>query len=226
MPQKLTDSVFHVKTAPCGEIGTSEIFKVTEQPASLHYDSCYQTIQQKQSAGPGAYNLNNFHSCNCEAPEVKKSALERPGYSAKQYRDGYGWTSTKGCNVDNDSKLRNSRNLTNLSVINQLYQRPYLSVPFMGRGAGNIVVESRMGPGEDTYQQRPCNTLAGYDMSNHHFTPMVKCLGDNIQNVNNIVAENNGWVNGGVPSRQMIRNKDYLEKCGYQYNGKMWTKSK
>ena len=32
----------------------------------------------------------------------------------------YGWTSNNGCNIDNDSKLRNARNLTNLREINQL----------------------------------------------------------------------------------------------------------
>jgi hypothetical protein len=222
---KLVDSVFQVKSAPCGIISSSSNFKVTEQPSSLHYDNCYQSIQKKASAGPGAYSLENFHSCHCEAPEVQKAALDRPGYSAKQWTDGHGWTSIKGCNVDNDSKLRNARNLTNLNVIHQLHERPYLSVPYMARGAGNIVLETRL-IGEDTYQQRPCNTLAGYDMTEYNMTPMVKCLSDNIQNPSHIIQEDHGWVNGGVPSRQMIRNKDYLEKCGYSYNGKQWTKAK
>ena len=221
---KLVNSIFHVRSAPCGEISSSANFKITEQPSSLHYDSCYQSIQNKQSAGPGAYTLENYHSCHCEAPEVQKAALDRPGYAAKQWQDSYGWTSIKGCNVDNDSKLRNSRNLTNLKVINQLNERPYLTVPYMGRGAGNIVVETRLGPGEDTFQQRPCNTLAGFDMTDYHLTPMVKCLSDNVQHTDHIIDENHGWVRSGVPSRQMIRNKDYLEKCGYKYDGKQWIK--
>ena len=41
---------------------------------------------------------------------------------------------------------------------------------------------------------------------------------------NHIIDENHGWVRSGVPSRQMIRNKDYLEKCGYKYDGKQWIK--
>jgi len=142
---KLVNSIFHVRSAPCGQISSNASFKVTEQPSSLHYDNCYQSIQKKQSAGPGAYSLENFHSCHCEAPEVQKAALDRPGYAAKQWQDSYGWTSIKGCNVDNDSKLRNSRNLTNLRVINQLKERPYLTVTYMGRGAGNIVLETRLG---------------------------------------------------------------------------------
>ena len=55
---------------------------------------------------------------------------------------------------------------------------------------------------------------------------MVQCLSDNVQNPDHIIQENHGWVNGGVPSRQLIRNKDYLEKCNYKYDGKAWVKGK
>ena len=61
-------------------------------------------------------------------------------------------------------------------------------------------------------------------MTDYHLTPMVKCLSDNVQNTDHIIDENHGWVRSGVPSRQMIRNKDYLEKCGYKYDGKQWIK--
>ena len=52
------------------------------------------------------------------------------------YRDGPGWTSMDGCNVDNDSRLRNARNLTNLREIHQLIERPHLTTPYQGRGEG------------------------------------------------------------------------------------------
>ena len=32
-------------------------------------------------------------------------------------------------------------------------------------------------------------------------------------------------VRGGQPSRQVIRNKDYLNKCGFNYNGKYWERN-
>ena len=84
---KLVNSVFHVRSAPCGQISSNASFKVTEQPSSLHYDSCYQSIQKKQSAGPGAYSLENYHSCNCEAPEVQKAAL--PGSRRQDFYRGH-----------------------------------------------------------------------------------------------------------------------------------------
>ena len=37
--------------------------------------------------------------------------------------------------VDADSAARNNRNLTNLRQINQLFERPYTTIPYMGAGS-------------------------------------------------------------------------------------------
>ena len=55
--------------------------------------------------------------------------------------------------------------------------------------------------------------------------PLIPCIKDNIQNKKHLIEEENGWVRSGVPSRQIIRNKDYLHKCGYVYDGKYWKKN-
>ena len=57
----------------------------------------------------------------------------------------------------------------------------------LSRGKGNICVESFLKSSEDTFQQRPCNNLAG--MNINRFTPMVSCLKDNIQKPTHIIPE-------------------------------------
>ena len=54
---------------------------------------------------------------------------------------------------------------------NQLFERPYLTVPYMGRGSGNSEIETKLLPGEDTNQKRQCNTLSGITIDNY-FTPL------------------------------------------------------
>ena len=197
----------------------SNCIKVQNKPTDLSsrmiYDGCYKSVQKQQSAGPGLYQLNNFQSCKCEIPDVKEISLNRPSFSSKQFRDGYGWTSIEGCNVDKDSKLRNAKNLTNLRFINQLSERPYLTVPYMGRGSGDAKVETQLLPAEDTSQSRPCNALAGVTIGNY-FTPLVKNLEDNVQNPKYLIQEDSDkrWVRGGIPTRQIVKNIDYLERCG------------
>ena len=102
----------------CQDLSNSVI--PTTISSRLIYDKCYMDLQNQQSSGPCNYRLKNNRSCECEIKSLRKKVLDAPGHSARPLRDGYGWTSYKGCNIDNDSKVRNSKNLTNLRVINQL----------------------------------------------------------------------------------------------------------
>jgi hypothetical protein len=140
------------------------------------------------------------------------------------YRDGYGWSSTDGCNIDDDSRVRNAQNLTNMRYIQQLNTRPYNTVPYMGRGTTNPVLENKIRTGEDTGQRKQCNTLSGIYID--RFVPLVPCLAKNIQNPVHLVTEiaRPDWVWGGLPSRDLIRNSNYLSKCGYVKNSKGWFK--
>ena len=187
----------------------------------LNEDACYKRVNSKTIQKSGKYMVSNFHNCDCEAPVTKNLSLQHP---AVQYRDGHGWTSINGCNVDNDSKLRNANNLTNKRCIQQLQERPYKTIPYMGRGRGNICQETKLQPGEDTFQNRPCNNLAGVYID--RFIPQIPCIRNTIQNAKHLIPEDNDrtWLRGGQPSRQVIRNKEYLNRCGFKYNGKYWNK--
>ena len=187
----------------------------------LREDACFLKRNKSDIGYGGKYMTRNNHDCNCEAPYTKEMSLQQP---STFYRDGIGWTSNDGCNIDNDSELRNARNLTNLKEVHQLFERPHLTTPFKGRGRGNATIESDIRGGETTMQHRSCNSLSGVFID--RYVPQLPCIRNNIQNPNNIIPENSdpSWLRGGQPSRQIIRNKDYLNKCGYSYNGKYWVK--
>jgi len=188
----------------------------------LREDLCYIDTRYKQAERPGLYQITNFHDCKCAAPNTQNVSLEQPIII---HRDGHGWTSMYGCNVDNDSELRNARNLTNPRLIQQLYQRPYLTVPYMGRGVGDVCQETYLRPGESTFQSKACNNLAGIHIE-QQYTPLIPCVNDNIQNPIHIIPEDNdpAWLHGGQPSRQVIRNTEFLDRCGYKYDGRYWKK--
>ena len=63
--------------------------------------------------------------------------------------------------------------------------------------------------------------------SRPNFIPQVPCIKNNIQNPKHIVLEDSmkSWVRGGQPSRQVVRNSEWLKRCGYKYNGRFWTKN-
>ena len=192
-----------------------------QQLSKLNEDNCYKKVRTKTSQKSGIYHTSNFHDYICEAPTVLETSLQQPNII---HKDGYGWTSMNGCNIDNDSKLRNAKNLTNKRCINQLLERPFKTIPYMGRGMGNICIESKLLPSEDTFQNKSCNNLSGIYID--RFIPQIPCIRNTIQNPKNIIPEDNDktWVRGGQPSRQVIRNKNYLKKCGFKFNKNHWSK--
>lgn len=181
----------------------------------LNEDSCEKLFTTKQSESPGMYNLTKHLDCECGIPNVIETAVENPMI---QFRDGFGITE---CYMDDHSQLRIGKTKKNPKCPNQLFTRPYKTVPYMGRGSGDTSVESHIRVGEDTLIQKQCNTLSGITIPNvdPHQMPMIPHLKHNIQNAQHIIPHDalEGWVRGGAPSRQIVRDIEYLERCGSKY---------
>ena len=169
----------------------------------LPYEPCAQTESEAQSQRPGEYMVDLLGK-KCDAPQQRQISLNERG---NLYKDGYGWVSTDGCLVDNDSTLRNSRNLTNPRLIQQLFERPYLTVPFMGRGLGNAALESELKSGVIAGDRKQCKH-AGASIQPDR---MKYCLYANPQNVDNIVPT---WRWGGEDTRMNRRRENYYKRCG------------
>ncbi len=191
--------------------------------AMAHDDKCFVDIQTRQSMSPGIYQTSNHYDCDCNIPSTVEAATDNV---MMYYRNGY---EVAPCVVDDSTKLRIGANRKFPRCPNQLFTPPYLTVPYMGRGPGNMILESQLNPGEDTSARRSCNTLSGISIP-HVFTPLVPHLDYNVQNPLHIVQEvaDEGWVRGGANSRLIVRDVNYLEKCGYAYmdkqtNAEFWT---
>lgn len=176
----------------------------------LNNDTNYVKLQDNTSSKSGEYYTSNFFDCECNAPSANKISLDQ---QTVLYKDGFGWTSANGCNIDKDSNLRNSRNLTNERCINQLFERPYKTVPYMGSGGGDTCKENQLLPGQLTNYGKMCNNLS--DTETNRWIPQIPYIKNNIQNPNNLIQENSDkkWVRGGNPTRQIIKNIDYYKKC-------------
>ena len=187
-----------------------------QNPNRLNEDNCEKLFTTKQSESPGIYNLTQYRDCQCGVPQVVETAVENPMI---QFRDGYGISE---CFMDEDSDLRVGQTKKNPKVPNQLFTRPYKTVPYMGRGSGDSFVESQLRVGEDTFIRKQCNTLSGINIPNvdPNHMPMINHLKQNIQNPIHIIPHDalEGWVRGGAPSRQIVRDIEYLERCGSNYH--------
>jgi len=85
----------------------------------------------------------------------------------------------------------------------------------MGRGQGileNTDLNSRLNFGEDTRTSKSNNITSSYSANN--FTPLVPSLANNIQNPEHIIPTY--WVRGGMNTRVVLNNIDYLKSCGFR----------
>jgi len=165
-----------------------------------------------QSQGPGYYHMDNQYGCECGLKEAREIQTSQPGIN---FKGGCGWSGEKGCLVDIDSQLRaNKDRLTNKRQIFQLTERLSLTTPNLHKGFFDVDVESVIRPGDFTTDQRSCGPLSGVTIGNY-FTPMIPKLKEEIQDPTHIIPEDSrgDWVRGGLPTREMIRNDDYMRRC-------------
>ena len=175
-------------------------------------DNLILGIDEKQAESPVNYVLDNQYGCEKGLKEARSIQTSQPGIN---FSGGYGWIAEKGWLVDNDSSLRQNKDrITNLNTKNQLFERFNLTNPGLVKGYYDVDIESVIQPGNFTTEQRPCGPLSGVSTLDKTLTPMVPKLKKEVQDPIHIIPENsqNDWVRGGLPTRQMIKNNDYLRR--------------
>ena len=185
-----------------------EDFKLFGQER-LIYDKGTELIDTQQQLGPGRYELDNMYGCNCLLPEARNLQLSQP---AINFQAGYGSIGEHGCIVNENTFLRDSL-LTNKKYINQLPSK--YNAGFFGKGKFNPNVESVIQGGNLTnFGGKACNVLSGVTIPNY-FLPMIPRLAEEVQNPIHLIPEDNneGWVRGGIPSRDVYKLMDYNQRC-------------
>ena len=115
--------------------------------------------------------------------------------------------------IFNDSTLLRNGVLQNDVSKRELDTRLFPGAPLMTIGQSelkNTDLSSRLKLGEETRTSKSANSTSSYSANN--FIPLVPSIAENIQNVDHIIPT--FWVRGGMSSRAVIRNADYIKSCG------------
>ena len=178
----------------------------------LQEDAIQLSLEMMQSQGPGYYHMDSQYATECGLKEAQSIQTSQPGIHLK---GGFGWGAEKGCLIDNDSDLRQKDDkLTNQRTINQVTERLSATTPNLTKGYYDVDVESVIRPGDFASDQKPCIGTTEATFGNY-FTPMIPKLKTEVQDHKHIIPEDSkqDWVRGGLPTRQMVRNADYLRRC-------------
>jgi hypothetical protein len=100
--------------------------------------------------------------------------------------------------------LLNSENERPLEKL-QLMQRPFVTVPYLGRGSCDPSLESQLLQGEIVSEKKSASTLSEKSLSGYTIYPSDDNMVQRVQNPKNTIEEAalNGWVRGGAASREM-----------------------
>jgi len=154
--------------------------------------------QMIQNVNACNYNLQNYFASNTTMKGPIDFATSQPGIVLK----GAG-----GYNIDDNSSLQIGSLQTHPRGHIDLFQRPFATVPFLGRGAVDPVMESQILQGEVGTNRGSITNVSEKNYTSYYATPLIPSLNNKITNPSYCVEESasNGWIRGGLPSREVNR---------------------
>jgi hypothetical protein len=179
-------------------------------------DCCNISQTDIQNVVACNYLTQNFFASDCSMKNPIALATTQPGI---MYNGGFN-AGAGGCNIDESSKLLIGSIQTHPKCHIDLFQRPFATVPFLGRGSVNPIIESQILQGEQITNKRSVNLLSEKSYIKYHHTPLLPAIqqkiDDSTKKIENDASD--GWIRGGVPSRELTRDNDYFNKhTTYQY---------
>tara|TARA_B110000285_G_scaffold65659_1_gene75524 strand:+ start:14059 stop:14652 length:594 start_codon:yes stop_codon:yes gene_type:complete len=177
-------------------------------------DSCGLSQRNVQNSSQSSYLLTNFFSQDCGMKRPIEFATSQPNVN---FTGGF-QVGAGGCNIDTNSDLLIGTINTNPKCRISLYERPFKTVPFLGRGSSNPVLESHIQQGDMITNKKSINTTTEQSYIPYRNYPLLPSIENSVTNPANLVegVALDGWVRGGVPSRELQKDKDY--KSGHSPN--------
>jgi len=171
-------------------------------------DNCDQSQKNIQNVAQADWTLTNYMSDSCTMANGIDFALSNgPGINyTGSHQVGIG-----GCQIDTSSDLMIDKIMRPACRIS-LLSRPFATVPYLGRGSVNPVLESQLQQGDQNINRKSVNHLTEKSYLGLNQTPMIPSLAASITNPTNLIegAAAEGWIRGGLPSRDLTKDQDYF----------------
>jgi hypothetical protein len=164
-------------------------------------DSTDNTQRNISNTKYANYVLNDIINTNTQETHV----LLATKFPKVNFRGNGGGAGIPGSVIDYDSVLLVKPDQEREFERLQLFQRPFATVPYLGRGSSNPVLESHLQQGEQISDMKSSSTIMDKSFMNYSTTPLMPDVQNRVTNPTYSVEEAalNGWVRGGIPSREI-----------------------
>lgn len=163
-------------------------------------DNTQRNLENNRYSG---YVLSNFFAGQADAGHVD-FATQQPNVMFSGVMNGPGLV---GNLVDMDSlltlKSEQERSLEKLS----LNQRTFLTVPYLGRGSCDPLLEAQILQGENSQDKKSVSTIMSKSFMDYTMYPLDAEMKNRVSNTKNTIEESalDGWVRGGVQTRELAQ---------------------
>lgn len=171
-------------------------------------DNCDMSQRNVQNLASSNYTLSNFFSSDCSMKKPIEFATNQPNVFYK----GGNQVGVGGCNIDQNSELLIGSINTHPKCKISLWERPFKTVPYLGRGSSNPVLESHIQQGDMVTNKKSISTVSDQCFMGYSNYPLIPSIANSVTNPANLVegVADEGWIRGGLPSRELQKDQDYL----------------
>ncbi len=168
--------------------------------ARIENDNTTQTQESLQNDRYADYTTTNYFSENATDSQIQ-FATQQPAVVPNSIT-GSGVGSEK---IENESNLlletENERNLGRLNLM----QRPFLTVPYLGRGSVDPTLELQLKEGELNEQKKSTSTVMTQSFMGYTLYPTNEDMENRTSDAKYTVEESamKGWVRGGEDTRSV-----------------------
>jgi hypothetical protein len=159
-----------------------------------------RSIQDKKSS---AYLLENYRPF-CPMSSAIDFATSQPNV----FYNGSNPVGINGCNISESSELLYTK-ITKPANKLTLEPRLFLTVPYLGRGVGDVELEDQLKQGKTVINKKSVNNTTEISYQNYSNYPLIDEIQSKINNPKYLVegVADKSWVRGGQPSRELARSK-------------------
>jgi hypothetical protein len=170
-------------------------------PNRIGLDKCSQSQEDIQNVEFCNYMTQNYFQTDCTLKVPREIAYSQPG----MFINGGIGSSSCGSNIDDSSKLLIGTVQTHPKCRISLYQRPFATVPYLGRGHVNPINESQIQQGELYINKKSVNPSSENCYSKYHITPLLPHIKNSKADPTKYIESNEkqNWTRGGIPSREL-----------------------
>ena len=115
-----------------------------------------------------------------------------------------------GCNIDTRSDLQIGTINTHPKCRVTLLERPFKTVPFLGRGSSNPVLESHLQQGDLISNRKSLNAMSEQSYIPYKNYPLLPSIEQAMSDSTHFVESDahEGWIRGGISSREYQKDLD------------------